>query len=184
MSELEVVHYVSQFNMFKTKLDFFFLALTSLIRNRQVAPGSTGRSLEFLSLWSRRITRSWSLKTRPLEQTSPSSLYQLLKRFVFPTLKASEWKNINFFNFCEDILTVFRPCSSCCRVSWRPARKDPFAATRSQGSDSSWRMEHTTWWIPTKSPSSVRGRVLSNKVRWARLSLTRPAVALSCNGWI
>lgn len=77
---------------------FIFLGLTSRIRNRQVAPASTGRSLEFLSLLIQSIAPSWSLKTRPLEQTSPSSSYQLLKRFVFPTLE----KEHILVMLCED----------------------------------------------------------------------------------
>ena len=60
----------------------FSAGLTSLTRSRAVARGSTVKLLESWSLWNRRISPSWSLKTRLLEPTSQSSLYQLLKRFL------------------------------------------------------------------------------------------------------
>lgn len=52
------------------------------------------------------------------------------------------------------------PPRSCCRVSGRPVKRDPWVVTRSQESDSSWKTERITWWTPMKSPSSAQEKAL------------------------
>lgn len=57
-----------------------FSDLTSPIRSRAAAPGSTVKSPGSWSHWSPNTTPSWSSKIRPLEQTSPSNLCRLWRR--------------------------------------------------------------------------------------------------------
>ena len=50
------------------------------------------------------------------------------------------------------------------RGFWMPARRALCLVTSSLGSGLFCKMEHITWWIPMKSPSSAQEKVLLNKV--------------------
>lgn len=50
------------------------------------------------------------------------------------------------------------------RGFWMPARRALCLVTSSLGSGLFCKMEHITWWIPMKSLSSAREKVLLNKV--------------------
>lgn len=72
---------------------------------------------------------------------------------------------------------------SCCRATGRRVKRDPWADTRSQESDSSWRTVPITAWTPTTCPSSGQQRALWSKVR-AALRLHHTPRFISSHSWL